>query len=187
MKRRVLLVVSALLLSACGMWPQPAPALWADVAQADAPQRSVSELRTNPGVFRLLRLHEKTLAAALANVPDSPDDTSASVLNLPKPSGGFERFRIWRSATQSLELQAEMDRSGWPIRTYAGVSLDRPATSLSMDWGGPEGFHAAVLGPEDDYYIDPRYRSDRGYYVCYRKKDLPVPPRSSKDQKGENS
>jgi hypothetical protein len=75
------------------------------------------------------------------------------VLTLPTPDGRFEAFEIVESSVMEAELEAWMANQGWPIRTYRGVSLDNPATSVRLDWGGPAGFHASVVSPRGSYYI----------------------------------
>ena len=89
------------------------------------------------------------------------------VLTLPTPDGQFESFAISLSPVMDPELEDWMAAQGWPMRTYRGVSLDRPATDVRLDWGGPGGFHASVHSPGRSYFIDPYWKGDTETYASY--------------------
>ncbi|MGH8454681.1 MAG: reprolysin-like metallopeptidase, partial [Nevskiales bacterium] len=154
----------------------PEPVLWTDVEQAKARAQlpSTAQTWTDLKRFRLVRLDESALKLLLSRVlatgAERPD--LATTISLPQPDGGFERFRIWPDTVMSPELQDSMDAAGWPMRVYTGESLDRPGTTVKLDWGGPDGLHASVLSPIDAYYIDPRWRGDTTHYAIYRKVDI---------------
>lgn len=163
----------ALALPACAVPPAdsaPPQNPWSDVPAEEAPKRPFARININPTQFRLVRLDAQVLDTILSQ-------TAEISLTLPKPRGGEERFRLWPTQVMSPELAAQLAAQGWAMKTYAGSSLDRPATSLSLDWGGIAGLHAAVIGPEESYYLDPRYAGDRVYYASYYKADLPRTPR----------
>ena len=113
-------------------------------------------------------------AAPLAGILDqAPMEFSGDakgrqvVLTLPTPDGRFEAFEIVVSPVMNDELETWMADQGWPMRTYRGVSLDHPATSVRLDWGGPGGFHASVASPRRSYYIDPYWKGDTVLYASY--------------------
>jgi hypothetical protein len=104
-------------------------------------------------------LHERALAAG-----------SSTILSLPAPGGGFERFRVEQSPVMAPELAAKHPE----IKTYAGVGIDDPTASIRADTG-PLGFHASVRAPGGAWYIDPYYHLDDSVYVSYYGRDLENP------------
>ncbi|MGQ0620973.1 MAG: Calx-beta domain-containing protein [Panacagrimonas sp.] len=151
--------------------------LWTDVTESAARSASggsAARDHIHPRGARLVRLGGNALDAMLSAAPKNSGDASrgASILSLPRPDGGFERFQVWEDPVMAPALQAWMAQQGFPMRTFAGVSLDRPGMGLRFDWGGPRGFHASVLGPEGAYYVDPRWRDDADHYASYGRAQL---------------
>ncbi|MCU1394313.1 MAG: hypothetical protein JWM34_2741 [Ilumatobacteraceae bacterium] len=89
------------------------------------------------------------------------------ILSLPKPDGGFEQFAIQLSPVMAPELAAKYP----DITSYSGQGIDDPAATVRLDQG-PKGFHAQVLSPSGDWYIDPYYHADLSVYVSYFRTDL---------------
>lgn len=98
----------------------------------------------------------------LARGVDSP-----TVMNLPTPEGSFARFQVWESPVMAPELAAEFPE----IKTYAGQGLDDPAAVLRFDIT-PAGFHAQVLSPTGNYYVDPQSHFGSDTYLTYFQRDL---------------
>jgi hypothetical protein len=65
-----------------------------------------------------------------------PSDT---VISLPAPGGGMQRFAILESSIMEAGLAAAHPE----IKTYAGVGIDDPTARLRADTT-PLGFHASV-------------------------------------------
>ncbi len=130
-----------------------------------------------PTRLQAVQLNPAALDAVLAWAPraygPSLADTS-TVLEIPTPNGSFERFVVVESPVMHPQLQRWLADQGWPMRTYKGKSLDRAATSVRFDWGGPAGFHAMVLSPGRTYYIDPYMQGDRQLYASYFKRDYGI-------------
>jgi hypothetical protein len=57
------------------------------------------------------------------------------------------------------------------IRTYNGRGIDDPTATIRFDLGR-SGFHAQVLTPRGNWYIDPYYHQDQSAYVSYFGRDL---------------
>lgn len=123
-----------------------------------------------PRRFQAAVLDRSALDLAFAALASDP--ASAVVLHLPRPDGGFEAFVVRETQTMAPELAEEMRALGWDLRTFSGLSRDRPSTTVSIDFGGPFGFHAMVLSPDGTSLVDPYWPGDRDRYIAYWKRDL---------------
>ncbi|HRD54407.1 MAG TPA: zinc-dependent metalloprotease family protein [Flavobacteriales bacterium] len=142
--------------------------LWSDLPTARATQLP-GERRIVPERARTLRLDTEGLRSFLATVPVgelSEVAGAASALQLPLPEGGFAAFRILEVPVMHPELQARYPM----IRSYTGVGLEDGAL-LKMDFT-PHGFHAMVLSPTGDWFIDPLVHGDLAHYQSYLKRDF---------------
>jgi hypothetical protein len=146
--------------------------VWTRVGSAEL------QLRNEPGLtpwiqpqrYKAVRLSAVPLAGILDQAPvelSGDAERRQVVLTLPTPDGRFEAFEIVVSSVMEPELETWMADQGWPMRTYRGVSLDNPATSVRLDWGGPAGFHASVLSPRASYYVDPYWKGNTVLYTSY--------------------
>jgi Metallo-peptidase family M12B Reprolysin-like len=88
-------------------------------------------------------------------------------LALPKPEGGFTRFRVWQSTMMEPGLASQFPT----FKTYRGQGIDDPAATLAADITSL-GFHAQVLSPNGAWYIDPYWHLQTSEYVSYYGKDL---------------
>jgi len=113
--------------------------------------------------------------AQLRSLLDSaPDEfapgarSSATVLTLPTPVGGTERFAVMESSIMEAPLQAKFP----DIRTYIAQGIDNPAHVARLDYTY-QGFHAQVLAGENTYYIDPYLHTNaaEGAYISYFRRD----------------
>lgn len=125
-----------------------------------------------PAAFRAFTLDRSGMQAALAKAPPEAAGRARPavlpVISLPRPSGGFERFRVQESPVMEPQLAAEHPE----IKTYDGRGIDDPATSVRLDLT-PLGFHASVRGADGSWYIDPYYHLSQSVYVTYRGDALP--------------
>jgi hypothetical protein len=90
---------------------------------------------------------------------------------LPRPDGTFERFRVVESPIMEPGLAALLPGT----KTFLGQGLDNPANIVRFDHtleGAGAGFHAMVLSPDGDYFIDPVSRDDMQHYVSYFKREF---------------
>ncbi|MFO0856455.1 MAG: M12 family metallo-peptidase [Phycisphaerales bacterium] len=110
-------------------------------------------------------MRNRLAAAPLERTPDYRG--KAIVLELPTPTGEYKFFSVWEAPVMEAALQAQHPE----IRTYVGQGLSNPAETLRMDMT-PAGFHAQVLGPDGDWYIDPVTRHDVNNYASYFKRGL---------------
>lgn len=94
-------------------------------------------------------------------------------VSLPSPEGGYERFAVVESPVADPELYQWMADAGHPMKTYKVSSLDRPATTGRIDFGGPAGFHAMIQTPEGAYFVDPFWQGDERLHASYWRVDYP--------------
>lgn len=143
-------------------------ALVAASAQRTTFWSDVVDLRTGPGVERRILPDEHLSYAIDAMVLGAllPEPRGmATELRLPRPDGGAERFRIWPNTVMHPELAARYP----DIRTFAGVSLERPHVQVRLDLT-MHGFHAMVMDDRDGWwFIDPYAFGDRDHIIVYRK------------------
>ncbi|MBS0196373.1 MAG: hypothetical protein JSR77_06410 [Planctomycetes bacterium] len=122
-----------------------------------------------PLIARPLQLDTDALRKQLASAPMEtfPADPNAGlIIRLPHPDGGFTDFRLVESPIMASELGDKYPS----IKTYAAQGIDDPASILRCDIT-PQGFHAMVLSPHGDYFIDPYSRSDHNHYTVYYKRN----------------
>ena len=94
------------------------------------------------------------------------------ILPLPLPDGGVAHYRIVETSVMAPELAAKFPE----IRTWLGVDVDDPASTVRLDWT-PLGFHAMVLSAaRGRFFIDPWSVGDTQNYLAYYARDyVPVP------------
>ncbi len=89
------------------------------------------------------------------------------VLQLPDPEGKLQSFLVVESPIMQPALAVQFPE----IKTYLGQGMDDPSATLRADLT-PQGFHAQVLTPQGDWYIDPFTQFDTTHYTSYRKRAL---------------
>lgn len=153
-----LIVLSALILGHVAYGQEGR--FWSDVQEG----RSVpaSERRIVAVQQRLVSIDRAALAQRTAST-----GAMESVLDLPTPGGGTERFRIRPNEVMHAELAARYPE----IRTYAGESVDHPGVQARFDLT-PQGFHGMVMDDKAGWwFIDPYVQGDATLHTVYRKAD----------------
>ena len=150
--------------------PSGSGAVWTPISpetmEAAGGPHGVPGLR--PEIHRSFSLDPGALAARLAEAPMEATERRGVSIQLPRPDGTLERFAVWESPIMEPGLSTWFATQGYPMKTYKGTSLDAAATTVRLDWGGPDGLHAWVVGPGTSYFIDPAWRLERRHYVVYR-------------------
>ncbi|MGZ5023629.1 MAG: reprolysin-like metallopeptidase, partial [Chthoniobacterales bacterium] len=150
--------------------------LWTDIDEkpmlAAAARTGNVDVRRNiiPQKYRTLGLNRAALETALSAAPPEttgPLDAASVEVTIPLPDGGFGRFNIQESPVMDPKLAAKYPE----IKTYVGQGIDDPTASMRMDLT-PRGFHAMILSPKGQTYIDPYWRDSDATYVAYYKKDF---------------
>ncbi len=159
-----LLTVLMLLTSASGAFA--AGSLWSDVDESKLYVGAKRDIV--PQQYRTLALDAALLDQVLANAPleGNVQSKAAVVLELPLPEGGTGRFQIVESPIMEPGLAAKFPE----IKTYRGQGIDEPEATVRLDVT-PAGFHAMILSPFGNVYIDPYSRQHDGHYITYLTRD----------------
>lgn len=159
---------------------------WTLLAEHDQQVRD-AEAWVRPRRGQALRLNVDAIRAVLDKAPleGSVDaegrDNRPLVIELPDPTGRFQRFAIYEAPVMDPKLAAEFPQ----IKTFAGVGIDDPYATIRADVTY-QGFHAQVLSPRREaldggaadawlggaWYIDPYAANDVRHYTSYFKRDL---------------
>ncbi|MHC4401514.1 MAG: reprolysin-like metallopeptidase, partial [Planctomycetota bacterium] len=148
--------------------PDGPDGLWQSVAEIPAPSLS-APVSVEASRFESFTLDADLLRATLSEAPleHTPEAAESPVtIAVPAPDGGLARFRVEESPVMAPALAAKFPR----IKTYRGQGIDDPAATIRFDVT-PAGFHAQVLSPSGDYYVDPYWHLDDSLYVSYFKRD----------------
>lgn len=125
---------------------------------------------------RPFRFDARLFAVAMRAVTsEAPDEvgTPSTLLALPHPDGGLERFRVLESPVMAPELAAKFPE----IRTYRGVGVDDPTASVRFEVS-PRGFSAMVLSAAGAWYVDPWTRGFVDVVGSYHRRDALRDPSS---------
>ena len=110
------------------------------------------------------------LQSILSNAPMEYSDRSANsefIFELPLPDGGLSRFSVTEYSMMEPGLKAKFP----DIKTYNVKGIDDPYAVGRLDIT-MHGFHAMVLSPRGDYFIDPYSSDEMDVYISYYKKDF---------------
>ncbi|MEM9827508.1 MAG: GEVED domain-containing protein [Planctomycetota bacterium] len=144
------------------------PAHWWSFRDEDRPVRlgpkraGVESLE--PGPVHLRALEYQSVVLQIDPLRESLLDANQNeslVLAIPRPDGLLESFEIQYDSVMATELASRYES----IRTFSGRSADSGA-NVRLDVT-PAGFHAIVISPEGNYYIDPLYHGDDVFYASY--------------------
>jgi hypothetical protein len=105
----------------------------------------------------------------------APKEFETSVKNglqisLPYPDNSFKKFRIVETKMMEDPLAAEFPG----IKTYLGQGIDEPTASVRIDYTY-QGFHAFVISPNGNLFIDPYQKANTKLYLTYFSKDYQNP------------
>ncbi len=144
----------------------------------DFTARDTEQARVVPLESAAHRIDLTGLAARLALAPSGRQVRRGAEpleLALPDPTGALATFRIQQSSVMQPRLAARHPE----IRTYAGVGVTDPTSTIRLDLT-PMGFHASVLSPlgARSWYVDPAFNK-RGTttHLSYLRSALPAPER----------
>ncbi|MBK7388835.1 MAG: T9SS type A sorting domain-containing protein [Bacteroidetes bacterium] len=139
---------------------------------ADVSESSIvlkGERYTFPSNYRTLQLDQVAMEQLLSMAPEeSSYRTSGQVVfNMPMPDGTTQAFSIFKSVVMHPDLAANFPE----LKTFAGYGIDHPEDHIRLDIT-PLGFHAMILSPRGQVFIDPYSTNTTTDYICYYKKDV---------------
>ena len=142
--------------------------LWQEVDESQIVQ--VGERYIIPQVYRTIKLNVEEMQSFLSEAPLEFSNATRStvfILDLPMPNGTMQKFSIVESPIMAPELAAKYPE----IRTYIGKGIDDPLANVRFDFT-LHGFHAMILSPEGNVFIDPYSLGDVQNYISYYTKDF---------------
>lgn len=144
---------------------------WAPVDTAAIPAE-VFGSKYKPAVFRAYQLNEQALRSTLASAPMEGSvhvKSSPVTITVPNAKGGLETYRVVESPVMEPGLGDKYPE----IKTYLGINLDRPGSTIRFDLS-PTGFHAAIISVDrKTIYINAIDRSP-GLYLVFDRDGMPA-------------
>lgn len=162
-----LLLFSFLIILQIGIAQTSSEGLWSNVDEAQIV--NVGERHILPQLYRTVKLDINGMKNFLLEAPlEFSDETKSKLvmLYLPMPDGSQQRFSIVESPIMASELAAKYPE----IKTYMGKGIDDPYASVRFDFT-VHGFHAMILSPDGNVFIDPYSLGDYENYISYYTKD----------------
>ncbi|MEO8665584.1 MAG: zinc-dependent metalloprotease family protein [Ignavibacteria bacterium] len=135
------------------------------------------ERRIIPSKYNTVNTNIEQLTAQLRNAPFELSDraqNSPYVIELPMPNGQYSKFYLTEYSMMEPGLAMQFP----DMRTYNVKGMDDPYAVGKLDIT-MHGFHAMVLTPMGDYYIDPYSSDEREVYISYYKSDF-LPSKENK-------
>ncbi|MFZ1517146.1 MAG: reprolysin-like metallopeptidase [Ignavibacteriaceae bacterium] len=148
--------------------------LWQDINEAQIV--TVGQRYIFPQQFRSLKLDVEGIKTFLSNAPleySNAAKTKYLKIYLPIPDGSMQSFDIVESPVMAPELAAKYPE----IKTYMGKGIDDPFAVVRFDLT-PLGFHAMILSPNGNIFIDPYALGDTENLISYYTKDFSNPSKS---------
>ena len=144
------------------------PNLWQDVDQSQIV--TTGQRYIIPQQFRTIKLDAAGIQNFLSAVPvefTAEAKTKSLTLSLPMPDGTQQRFAVVESPVMAPELAAKYP----DIKTYVGKGIDDVYAAVRFDLT-PLGFHAMILSPNGNVFIDPYALGDTENLISYYTKDF---------------
>lgn len=141
--------------------------LWNNVDEAQIV--TVGERHIVPQLYRTIKLDVNGMKNFLLEAPiEFSDETKSKIviLYLPMPDGSMQKFSIVESPIMVPVLAAKYPE----IKTYLGKGIDDPYASVRFDFT-MHGFHAMILSPDGNVFIDPYSLGDTQNYISYYTRD----------------
>ncbi len=126
-----------------------------------------------PNKYQTFKIVSNELKFKLFSAPHEKRtkiNLSSTIITLPLPNGAFQRFRVVESPIMEEGLVASFPN----IKTFSVRGIDDVYASGKLDWT-EFGFHAMILSPEGDFFIDPYCVGNTADYITYYTKDFTKP------------
>lgn len=120
-----------------------------------------------PERFGLMQLDLGEISKLLKTAPEEFSSKSGIIVEIPMPNNSFQRFEVFHSPVMEPGLAAKFPG----IDTWRGQGIDNPRAAVAIDITH-QGFHAMIVSPEGQVFVDPYAKSNTQWYISYFKKDL---------------
>ncbi|HET6225913.1 MAG TPA: zinc-dependent metalloprotease family protein [Bacteroidia bacterium] len=144
--------------------------------------RSAGERTIIPQKYAAFHMEEAAFKAALFAAPHEDNyhiRNSSYIIELPMPTGEFQKFKVVEAPIMAPELAAQFPE----IKTFSIEGIDDPYAHGKLDWTA-FGFHAMVLTPSGDLFIDPYSRGTTSDYISYYVADFRKAPQDIMKETG---
>jgi len=142
---------------------------WLNLDSGTVTQRSGEQL-LNLRSFGLYDLQEQQMVQTLSRAPlefTANYIARAVTISVPRPDLTFARFAVVEAPVMEPGLAAQFP----DIKTWWGTGVDDPAAQIRLDMT-MHGFHAQVLSPRGNYYVDPYFKFQTELYASYFSRDV---------------
>ncbi|MDG2012218.1 MAG: zinc-dependent metalloprotease family protein, partial [Pirellulaceae bacterium] len=137
--------------------------LW-QMVDSDKVDDSDARIHVEASELQMYDVHETLLIRTLSQAPleATPAASNPITMILPSPDGEFQRFEVVESPIIAEQLAKKFPG----IKTYRGVGIDDPGSTLRMDITR-HGFHAQVFSSDGTWMIDPYFHLEQEFYASY--------------------
>ncbi|MDQ3020780.1 MAG: M12 family metallo-peptidase [Bacteroidota bacterium] len=142
--------------------------IWSDVTEISFTLKG--ERRILPLKYRTVKTDFNNLNNILGSAPFELSErarNSPFIIELPAPDGTLSKFLVTEYSMMEPGLAAQFPE----IKTYNIKGIDDPYATGKIDLT-ISGFHAMVLTPNGDYFIDPYSSDEKEIYISYYKSDF---------------
>lgn len=122
-----------------------------------------------PQKYRYLNLNLNSFRNVMTTAPFEFTDRAVSsplIIELPHPDGGMSKFYVTEYSMMEQGLADQYPE----MKTYNVKGIDDPYAVGKIDFTA-FGFHAMVLTPNGDYFIDPLSMDNTENYISFFKSD----------------
>jgi hypothetical protein len=138
------------------------PLFWKDISKDNVALPGKAAIQTTAS--RLMEVDLNSFSLLLLTAPAEGDQTTPLLVEIPMPDGSTSHFKIVETPVIPDALKQKYPG----INTWAGQGVENPSATIHLDitrWG----FHAMILSPDGDVYIDPFNQQTKSIYQIYFK------------------
>lgn len=128
------------------------------------------DVRITPEKYKIVKADFQNLKAYLKSAPFEFSNSAIQnpfIIELPDPDGNLKKFYVYEYSMMEPGLSRQFPE----IKTFSIKGIDDPYALGKLDYT-MHGFHAMVLSPNGDFFIDPYSTNETEIYISYFKKDL---------------
>lgn len=129
------------------------------------------ERKIVPEKYRTVVMDLNSMKTFLSALPNNMDNVAARnltpVISIPMPDGSTSQFHMWERSIMEPALEAKFPL----IKTYLGQGITNKTDVLVADMT-EFGFHAMIISPKGNVFIDPYDFTTLTNYISYYKKDF---------------